>query len=87
MQLALGAEDEAICVPYAPEEPSVQHGYSHPSMHNASVLGHACRQAASRRRGAGLVPPHVEVGAVSISAPGWEGWVLQGLQVWPHPGI
>ena len=31
--------------------------------------------------GADLVPDGVEVGAVRISVTGWEGWVLEGLQV------
>lgn len=80
-QVALGAEDEAICLPHLPEDASVVHGYGHPAMHNASALGPECRQGAVRCRGADLVAPAVEVGAIRISAPGWEGWVLDGLQV------
>lgn len=80
-QVALGAEDGDMCVPDVPGEPAVLHGYGHPQQHNASALGEACRQGARRVRGAGLVPAATEVGAVRIGAPGWEGWVLQGLQV------
>ena len=83
-QVALGAEDEAVCIPAAADADLLAlHGYSHPDRHNVSMSGQVCRPGpASRRvRGAGLVPANTEVGAVRIGAPGWEGWVLQGLQV------
>ena len=42
-----------------------------------------CWRKEQRRAGAGLVPQGADVGAVRVSAGGWEGWVLEGLQVRP----
>ena len=39
-----------------------------------------CWRKEQRRAGAGLVPQGADVGAVRVSAGGWEGWVLEGLQ-------
>ena len=69
---ALGVEAEAL------------RGYSSPQAHNLSVGlgaagGGACARVASRRRGEALVPPGTPVGALRVSAAGWEGWVLEGL--------
>jgi hypothetical protein len=63
-------------------------GYGHPAAHNLSAGavrggpqagGGACVRAAARRRGEALVPAGTPVGAVRVSAAGWEGWVLAGL--------
>ncbi len=65
-------------------------GYGHPAAHNLSAgagrggqagghAGGACVRAAARRRGEALVPAGTPVGAVRVSAAGWEGWVLAGL--------
>lgn len=53
-------------------------------MHNLTAVvaaGGSCATIAQRRIGADLVPEDVEVGAVRVSVTGWEGWVLEGLQV------
>jgi hypothetical protein len=47
--------------------------------HNVSLAG--CTRKALRRGGAALVPDGVEIGAIRVSASGWEGWVLEGLRV------
>jgi hypothetical protein len=44
-----------------------------------------CAHVERRLRGADLVPEGVEVGAVRVSVAGWEGWVLEGLQVRARP--
>ena len=61
-------------------------GYGHPAAHNLSAgagrgpqAGGACVRAAAGRRGVALVPVGTLVGAVRVSAAGWEGWVLAGL--------
>ena len=40
-----------------------------------------CQHKAHRIRGARMIPKSDNVGAVRVSASGWEGWVLDGLQV------
>ena len=65
-------------------EAEVHRGYSSPQAHNLSAGlgaagGGACVRVAARRRGEALVPPGTPVGALRVSAAGWEGWVLEGL--------
>lgn len=64
-------------------EVEVLRGYSSPQAHNLSAgsgaAGGACARVATRRRGEALVPPGTPVGALRVSAAGWEGWVLEGL--------
>ena len=43
-----------------------------------------CTRTERRLRGADLVPEGTEVGAVRVSVSGWEGWVVEGLQVRAH---
>ncbi len=50
-------------------------------VHNRSALGMNCVRTVQRRQGSSLVPANVEVGAVRVSVTGWDGWVLEGLQV------
>lgn len=40
-----------------------------------------CEHKARRTKGASLIVKSANVGAVRVSASGWEGWVLDGLQV------
>lgn len=40
-----------------------------------------CQQRAQRVKGARLVPRNADVGAIRVSGSGWEGWILEGLQV------
>ena len=50
-------------------------------LHDMAVQADRCQERAERTRGASLVPPHISVGAIRISGSGWEGWILEGLQV------
>lgn len=50
-------------------------------LHDAALQADRCLQWADRVRGERLVPHDVDVGAIRISASGWEGWILEGLQV------
>ena len=52
-------------------------GYAAPWHYSAHA---ACTQQAKRRLGASLLPAAVPLGSLRVSAPGWEGWVLDGLQ-------
>ena len=81
VQLALGAHEETICVGTSAEgqQPRhLAHGYAAPWQHSAHAH---CNATAKRARGGALLPPGLAVGSLRISAPGWEGWVLDGLQV------
>ena len=55
-------------------------------LHDMVLQAKRCLQRAERTQGARLVPPGVNVGAIRISASGWEGWILEGLQVQNVPG-
>ena len=55
-----------------------QRGYGHPDLH---APRRGCQRRALRRPGGALIVTDVEVGAVRISATGWEGWILQGIEV------
>ena len=50
-------------------------------LHDVALQADRCTERAKRIQGARLVPPDLNVGAVRISASGWEGWILEGLQV------
>ena len=60
--------------------PHLGQGYAHPSDHSGH--GPACQAHGSRLKGSTLLPPEVAVGSLRISAPGWEGWILDGFRVW-----
>lgn len=53
-------------------------GYGHPDVHS-NLQG--CQTLAHRHQAHKFVSPDVDVGAIRISATGWEGWVLEGLKV------
>eukprot|EP00884_Botryococcus_braunii_P017341 jgi/Botrbrau1/4290/Bobra.0390s0030.1 len=56
-------------------------GVTVPRMRTLLPLKRGCVSAFARRKpGGGFVPPDVEVGAIRISATGWEGWVIEGLK-------
>ena len=81
MQLALGAHEETICVDTeedGPQPKHLVHGYAEPWQHSAHAN---CAAQAKRALGASLLPAGMPVGSLRISAPGWEGWVLDGLEV------
>lgn len=58
-------------------------GY-HVQAHSIAGRGESCEWRARRARGGPLVPRSADVGAIRVSANGWEGHVLEGLQVWGH---
>ena len=82
LQLALGAHQETICMELDSKGPQPDHmaqGYAHPRDHSGH--GHACRAHATRMLGSAMIPPGVMVGSLRVSAPGWEGWVIDGFRV------
>ena len=85
LQVAVGHEEQDICLDadssqleMSSREVDALRGYGHPDLH-AALEG--CQRLAQRRPAHSLIPPDVEVGAIRISATGWEGWVLEGLKV------
>jgi hypothetical protein len=82
VQVALGADDAPICADPGPQgRVEVARGYGHPDTHVVAPEKGICQRFARRKPGTGFVPPDVEVGAIRISATGWEGWVIEGLKV------
>ena len=84
-QVALGLRNEDICIGGGQDAGgggAVAQGYGHPAHYR---LSESCNATASRRRGSAFVGPDVQVGALRISASGWEALVIQGLQVPPTP--
>ena len=83
-QVALGHEEADMCMDVEAHglgrgvEVDGQRGYGHPDLHSPR---RGCQRRALRRPGGALIAPDVEVGAVRISATGWEGWILQGIEV------
>ncbi|KAL4537931.1 hypothetical protein Ndes2437B_g09020 [Nannochloris sp. 'desiccata'] len=63
----------------APLPPNVEiaRGYSDPAAH--AVSEHACVRSALRVPGAEAIPAGERIGALRISANGWEGFVLDGF--------
>ena len=59
-------------------EVSLQRGYGHPEAHSKT---NACQLSTVRQPAHSLIPPEVRVGAIRISATGWEGWIIEGLKV------
>ncbi len=60
-----------------PPNVEIARGYSDPAAH--AVAGHACARSALRIPGAEAIPAGEKVGALRISANGWEGFVLDGF--------
>ena len=80
-QVALGREEEPVCLDMGTADGALAAGYAHPDAHRLGSGANPCQQLGTRRVGHRYVPSHLEVGGVHVNAPGWEGWVLQGLQV------
>lgn len=59
-------------------EINARRGYGSLEVHNRLE---SCQLMSVRRTANSLVLPEVEVGAVRISAAGWEGWIIEGLRV------
>lgn len=55
-------------------------GYTSMALHGLAPH-QGCQRVVKRKVVSNLIPANVEVGAVRISANGWEGWVVEGLQV------
>ena len=65
-----------------PQPDYMAQGYAHPRDHSGH--GHACRTHASRMLGSAMLPAGVNMGSLRVSAPGWEGWIIDGFRVrWP----
>lgn len=83
-QAALGNAEEEICLdPLVSRSPSqlsvdIERGYGNPRLH---ALTAKCVRSTLRRQAADLVANDQAIGAVRISASGWEGWIIDGLQV------
>ena len=82
--MALGNQTEPLCLDFGNPDYSLAAGYASPWAHAEAPGGQRCRKQVARQPGRGLLPDTVDVGGLHINAPGWEGWILQGLQVL-HP--
>jgi hypothetical protein len=89
--VALGHEEADMCMDPPPGASRIralevdgQRGYGHPDIHFPKQ---DCQRRALRRPAGALIAADVEVGAVRISATGWEGHVLEGLQVRDRSGV
>lgn len=89
LQVALGHEEAEICLDadsaalgFKDGEINTQRGYGHPDLH-ARLDG--CQNSSVRKPAHALIPADVKVGAVRISATGWEGWIIEGLKVILEP--
>ena len=81
-QVALGSEEEPVCLDMGTADGALAAGYAHPDAHRLEGrTARACTQQGLRAVGQRFVPAHLRVGSLHINAPGWEGWVVQGLQV------
>ena len=85
VQVALGHVEAEICLDadsaalgFKDGEINTQRGYGHPDLH-ARMEG--CQNSSVRKTARSLIPADVKVGAVRISATGWEGWIIEGLKV------
>lgn len=81
----MGHKDCEICLDvnmtgmgYKDSEINTRRGYGHPTVHGKLE---ECQQRGVRKHPRALIPPDVKVGAVRISATGWEGWILEGMKV------
>ena len=84
-QVALGNQSEPLCLDFGSADYSLAAGYAHPQAHVEAPGGQQCRKQVARQQGQHFLPSSVDVGGLHISAPGWEGWILQGLQVLRQP--
>lgn len=89
MQVALGHEEAEICLDsdegslgLKDGEVSVHRGYGRPELHS-NLRG--CQSSTVRKPAHALILPDVKVGAIRISATGWEGWIIRGLEVDSRP--
>ena len=86
MQVALGHEEEEICLDVedstihdAPMElVQLSRGYASPFVHQMRA---GCMRKAARKPAHMLIQEGTDVGALRVSVGGWEGWVWQGLKV------
>ena len=80
MQSALGREGGEFCLERVGVNSSLNaiRGYGKAPFHS---LSRACSKTAFRRTEQFLELSNLDVGAVRVSASGWEAWVLEGLQV------
>ena len=85
MQVALGREEEPLCLDVGTSDGALAAGYAHPDAHREANEAAGCRQRAVRTVGHRYVAHGVEIGSLHVNAPGWEGWVLQGFQVGALP--
>ncbi|KAK9792043.1 hypothetical protein WJX73_001872 [Symbiochloris irregularis] len=86
-KVALGHHSVDICLSSFPHpiatDPShrkvdpLKRGYGCPQSHAPS---NACVSPVKRQRGDDVMLGVGDVGAVRISAPGWEGWIIEGLK-------
>lgn len=89
MQVALGHQEADICldandsvIGFKDGEITARRGYAHPGLHDRLE---GCTNLTTRKTAQSVIPPEVKVGAVRISATGWEGWILEGLKVTSFP--
>ncbi|KAK9809455.1 hypothetical protein WJX73_009406 [Symbiochloris irregularis] len=84
-EVALGDKEQAVCIYNNAADPAnltldqaqALHGYGDPNLH---VTSDACLETQQRRMGDAVLDPGAAIGAVHISAPGWEGKVIDGLK-------
>ena len=73
---ALISSSSGSTVPFPPNV-EIARGYSDPAAH--AVSERACARSALRIPGAEAIPAEESIGALRISANGWEGFVLEGF--------
>ena len=80
MQTALGQVGGEFCLERVGVNSSLNaiRGYGKASFHSLSKM---CSKTAFRRTEQSMELSNLDVGAVRVSASGWEAWVLEGLQV------
>jgi hypothetical protein len=76
IETATTATTAAAGTPFPPNV-EIARGYSDPAAH--AVAEHMCAHSALRVPGAETIPLEEKVGALRISANGWEGFVLDGF--------
>ena len=69
---------ETSSAEFKDREINAHRGYGSPEIH--SKLAN-CQLPSVRKPANSLVLPEVQVGAIRISATGWEGWIIEGLKV------
>ena len=80
VQAALGQVGGEFCLERVDVNSSIHamRGYGKASFHSLSKM---CSKTAFRRTEQSMALSNFDVGAVRVSASGWEAWVLEGLQV------